>query len=687
MKQRVFVYLSQMALVLAALFAARELTFLMWLVPGSLRKQSPIDNDALLIITLTFLVFHALMLGVVQLINRTSPFANFRRFVSEVYAALVATSLAASAIFLFTDIPFSANFYAWVYVIIVVGYLALFGSNLFLSFSSSEAVPKRSFVSLLISPWTVVTAVLVASPGLLAGLYKANQDFSNSVNGLRASLNTAVESEWSLTAAYPGQLFEQPMYLAFEPERDESFIVLSRPGRLFRYVTAPDWQEEILLDLSQEVDSIDVEMGAYSFALHPDFNQPQSDKSGFAYVYYTHVNEGRHFNRLVRFDLSLPTQKEREESRMVLIDLERLPSGMHNGGGIFFGPDGFLYFSLGDFMMADSTQQIDDRLLGGIFRIDVDMQGGDVSAPIKRQPEGATTQNYYIPIDNPWYGSDDALEEYWALGFRNPWRMSMDPETGSIWLGDVGVNRYEEQNRVEKGDNGQWNYREGNLETGTDKPEAVIGREIEPVYSYEQTALARASMGGVVYRGAKYPQLQGKYLFADNQAGTLHTLDPDDPEMTAQVIAQAGQFGQLGITSLQARADGEIYMTVLGNKERRSGEIVRLVLPDDAAVASSDVAGAVATDDAVETKYVSVCSRCHGLDGKGAAEMDLGEEAMERPDFTTVEWQDRVTDDYLKRVIVEGGDAVGISEQMPAWGDFFDEDELDGLIEKLRAFK
>ena len=685
MKQRVFVYFSQLALVMASLLAAREMTFLMWLVPGSLRKQSPIDNEALLTIALAFLVFHALLLGAVQLINHTPPFANFRRFVVELYTALVATSLAASAIFLFTDIPFSANFFAWAYVIITLAYLVLFGSNLFLSFSSSETAPARSFFSLLFSPWTIVTAILVASPGVLAGLYKANQDFSNSVNGLRASLNTAVESAWSFEAAYPGKLFEQPMYLAFEPERDESFIVLSRPGRLFRYVTTPDWQEDVLLDLSEEVDSIDVEMGAYSFALHPDFNQPQSEKSGFAYVYYTHVAEGRHFNRLVRFDLSLPTQKEREDSRLVLLDLERQPSGMHNGGGIFFGPDGFLYFSLGDFMMADSTQQIDERLVAGIFRIDVDMQGGDVSAPIKRQPEGGVTQNYYIPLDNPWFGEENALEEYWAHGFRNPWRMSMDPVTGSIWLGDVGVNLYEEQNRVEKGDNGQWNYREGPAETGTGKPETIIGREIEPIYYYEQTALARASMGGFVYRGTKYPQLEGKYLFADNQAGTLLSLEPDNPEATAHIIAQADQFGQLGITSLQEREDGEVFMTVLGNKERPTGEIARLVLADEATMVAALNAPADDEED-VDTKYLSVCSRCHGVDGKGAADMEFGDEMVARPDFTSAEWQERVTDDYLKTVIVDGGEAAGISEQMPAWGDFFDEDELPILIEKLRAF-
>jgi glucose/arabinose dehydrogenase len=681
MMQRGFIYFLQLALLLAALLVARELTEWLWLVPEQLRKQSPIEADAFLTIAAYFLIAHALLLAAVQFVNRAPPFSSFRRFTIEVYAALVATSLACSGVFLFTVVPFSANYFAWVYVVLMAGYLILFGGYQWLSSGPTAAAPSRSLLRLVFSPWTVLTVVLVFSPGVLAALYKVNRDFSNVVNGLRASLNHSVSSTWALVPAYPGHVFEQPMYLAFDPERAETIMVLSRPGRLFRYVTAPDWQEEILLDLSAEVGSVDSELGAYSFALHPEFNQPQSANAGFVYVYYTHISEDGQFNRLARFDLSLPTREEREGSRVLLMDLGRAPSGMHNGGGMFFGPDGFLYLSIGDCSMEYDTQQIDERLLSGIFRIDVDMQGGEVSAPIKRQPQDGVTQNYYIPVDNPWFGEDGALEEYWALGFRNPWRMSMDPATGSIWLGDVGRDRFEEHNRVEKGDNGQWNYQEGPVASDTERRGPIIGREIQPIYHYKQTALARASTGGLVYRGAKHAALQGRYVFADNQAGTLHALDPEEPMSTSGIIAQGGQFGQLGITSVEHDAGGDIYVTLLGSKERPTGEILRLVpAEDDLADGVTEIA---ATDD-VETKYVSVCSRCHGKDGRGAPEMDLGQE---RPDFTSSEWQDRVTDDYLRRVIVEGGDAVGISEQMPAWEDFFNEAEMTTLIRKLRAFE
>jgi mono/diheme cytochrome c family protein len=203
------------------------------------------------------------------------------------------------------------------------------------------------------------------------------------------------------------------------------------------------------------------------------------------------------------------------------------------------------------------------------------------------------------------------------------------------------------------------------------------------VYAYRQTALSRAALGGVYYRGNRYPSLLEHYIFGDNQAGTLMAFDPDAPDSVA-TIARAKQFGQLGPTSITTSAGGEIYVTVLGSKQRRSGEILRLALeggepleppapatPNDASLAIS-----------VETKYASVCSRCHGVDGKGEPEI----QGTPRPNFTSTAWQAKVSDEYIKRVVALGGAAFGRSPEMPAWGTLFGPRELELLVRKIRRF-
>lgn len=681
---RNFSFGLQMIAIAVALLAALELTYLALVVPHQIHKHTPIGAEAFLIILGVFLAFHALMLGGMKLFNRQPPFHNFRRFLAEIYAALVATSLACAVIFVFSVIPFSANYYAWVFIVLITAYLLLYALHKVFADDQSQTVETRSFWTLIFSPWTIVAGVLVLSPGALAVLYKVNRDFSNAVNNLRASVNLTTEGTWQLVDAFPSVSFEQPMNFAFEPDQDNSIIVLSRPGRLFRVRTGTSSSEEVLLDLSEEVRSTDIEMGAYNFALHPEFNQVGSENAGYVYLYYTHEDpEGNQANRLARYDLSLSTQREREASRLLLISQDRKPTDFHNGGGLFFGPDGFLYLSLGDFAMRRKTQRIDQMLISGIFRIDVDQRGGEISAPIARQPQDGETQHYYIPKDNPWFDQENTLQEFWALGFRNPWRMSMDVETGSIWLGDVGGDRYEEYSRVEKGDNGQWPFREGPLETGFKVEDPIIGREVSPVYYYAQTALSRAATGGFVYRGSLHPELQGLYIFADNQAGTVHSLDPEDPMGTVRTIAQGKQFGQLGITSLQADKAGEIYITLLGSKVRRSGEIVRLTDSTNNTPVEETSPVFASLQESVDEKYLSVCSRCHGQDGKGEPDAKMGKE---RPDFTDPSWQARVDYDHLRKVIVEGGEAVGMSGQMPAWEDFFSEEELNVLIKKIRAF-
>jgi glucose/arabinose dehydrogenase len=191
-------------------------------------------------------------------------------------------------------------------------------------------------------------------------------------------------------------------------------------------------------------------------------------------------------------------------SELVLIN-QFDPHLWHNGGGMFFGTDGFLYLINGDGGGADdnynNTQKINSGLFSGVVRIDVD-QNPTRSHPIRRHPVdnttipsgwvGSTSGNYYVPNDNPWVNPDGSvLEEFWAIGVRSPHRMTFDPISGQIWNGDVGQNDREEVNLIVKGGNYQWAYREGIIAGPKAMPNPLIGIDKPPVMIiHTRTAIA-----------------------------------------------------------------------------------------------------------------------------------------------------------------------------------------------------
>jgi len=549
---RVVPLLSQAAFLAAALAAAQGLAGRMRIVPSSIGKFTPLDGSELGSVFLYFGLAHLLVLLVPLGSERRTPFLTPRRLAVECVAALAAVSLASSGLFLFTQIPFSPNFYAWIYALFGLGYGIAGGAALVFHRKGDPAVGATSefgaAARLLRSPLIYPALLLILLPGLLAGLYKVEPDFANWVNKVRVGLNVRTGG-FKLVQAFPGRTFDQPMILAFSPTRRDEFFVLTRPGRLLRYRCDP-WNEETLVDITGEVGGVQAELGALSFALHPEFGSSGSPNSGFVFVWYTHLGDDRQFCRLARFDVRPATLPERNATRTLLMDLPRASTGMHNGGTTLFGPEGFLYISVGDYVMKDCSQQVDRYLAGGILRIDVDARGGAVSRPIERRPRGATTQNYFIPLDNPWTNHPGALEEFYAIGLRNPFRMWMDPLDRDLWLGDIGLNHFEEVTRVRKGDNGEWDFREGPMELGNPVPRRLLGRRVPPVLAYRQTALDRAVIGGLIYRGRRLGPLQGLYVFCDNNSGKFMSFDPKRPEATLQTLTVAPQYGQMGPTGL-----------------------------------------------------------------------------------------------------------------------------------------
>lgn len=672
----------QLLAIPAYVFAASALSQWQFIVPAALKKQTPLNSHQLVFICLVFLVWHLIAYLISRKACGPHPFASIRRGLIELVFSLIATSFSSSTLFLLTDLPFSANYYAWIYVLETGCYLlvTLTARSAFRAKDGSSFVQELGgALRLIINPLLWIAFVLILTPGILALLYKANPDFANQVNLTRATLSSGGNTALNLESAITG--LDQPIFAKFHDTDANKLYWLSRPGRL-SLATINPWKNEVLVDLTEDVNSIDGEMGAFSFALHPDFGQSQSEHKGHVYIWYSHWNTGAQRNRLARFDISLNTLEERQASKQILLDYPRKNSKMHNGGTLLFGVDGFLYLSIGDAVDINLAQTLDKQLASGIIRIDVNQTGGDVSAPIERRGEDAIAQNYFIPKDNPWFAHPTALQEFWAIGFRNPFRMSFDEKTGDLWLGDVGWDGFEELNRVQRGDNGQWPYMEGVEPTSLEKPPVIAGREIKPIYHYAQTALKRAVIGGLMYYGNKFPELKGKYVFADNNAGLIMLFDPAAPEEEAKVITRAGQFAQYGITSLLTDRSGEIYITVLGSKDEPNGQLLRLI-HQGANSAAQNLKPSQEKD--IDEQYEIFCSRCHGSDGKGNPE--VGEQLVERPDFTSAEWQANVSDEHIHKVIALGGVSEGLSEQMPAWGSVFSEAEIDRFVKKIRAFR
>ena len=269
--------------------------------------------------------------------------------------------------------------------------------------------------------------------------------------------------------------------------------------------------------------------------------------------YTTSIN-GNIQTRVSRFSVnSSDPNKADQSSELVLLEIDQ-PYANHNGGQIAFGPDGYLYIALGDGGSGGDPQgngQNRKTLLGSILRIDID--------------NPSDGKNYGIPDDNPFVGNTEGYrEEIFAYGLRNPWRFSFDPETGWLWAADVGQNRQEEIDIIEKGKNYGWNIMEGMLcyQPSTNCDQA--GLEL-PIWTYGRDQGISVT-GGYVYRGQKNPELVGKYIYGDYGSGRIWTLSYDDVDNPVnEELADTDLFiSSFGVDSNQnlyicSYQDGKIY--------------------------------------------------------------------------------------------------------------------------------
>jgi glucose/arabinose dehydrogenase len=311
------------------------------------------------------------------------------------------------------------------------------------------------------------------------------------------------------------------------------------------------------LDLRRRVGSDDSEQGVLAVAFHPDWRHNRR-----FYVWYTSCHEVNgelvREDRLSRFLISAdnPDVADPASEQQLIAQPDRADN--HNGGELAFGPDGFLYLSLGDEGKAedffDNGQRLDRDFFSGILRLDVDLRPGSIAPnPHPAVHAGA----YAVPPDNPFIGATSfngqtvdpakVRTEFWAVGLRNPWRMSFDPATGALWCGDVGQERWEEVNLIRRGGNYGWHLREGNVAFRDDAP---AGAHFDgPVWTYPHSD-GLCITGGLVSHDPRYPELEGKYLFADYLTNRIWALTPDgDKPVDAsrvQLIAMGDNFVSFG---------------------------------------------------------------------------------------------------------------------------------------------
>jgi len=325
--------------------------------------------------------------------------------------------------------------------------------------------------------------------------------------------------------AFSWQLIASGLERPVDLQSDDSgrLFLIEKPGRI-RIIENGQLLAPPPIDINDRVNDNSNEMGLLGLALHPDFAQ-----NGFFYVNYT-GDGGDTF--ISRFTASGDTADPNSE--LILLTVGQ-PFPNHNGGGLDFGPDGFLYIGLGDGGAAGDpfgNGQKLDTLLGKILRIDVN-----------------SAEPYTIPAGNP-FGS-----EVWAYGLRNPWRISFDSATGNLYIGDVGQGEWEEISFIPAGSAGGqnfgWDYREGAHDYEGGGPVGMI----EPIAEYSHAGGGCSIIGGYVYRGSM-PEWNGIYLYGDYCTGYVWGLNRNVDQWDSELLFRTG--GQ--ITSFGQDEEGEVYL-------------------------------------------------------------------------------------------------------------------------------
>jgi uncharacterized repeat protein (TIGR03806 family) len=370
------------------------------------------------------------------------------------------------------------------------------------------------------------------------------------------SKTTGAGTTVDVQRVFPSLTFNQPVLMLQAPGDDSRWYVLEKGGALRVFANNPTVATTSTA-ISLAVDS-DGEGGLLGMAFHPSYASNHQ-----IFLSFTESGPSSAWpmvSRIARFTTPDGGATIDPASRQPILSLDQ-PYTNHKGGNVAFGPDGFLYVGFGDGGSGGDPQghaQNTKDLLGDMLRLDVDhgtpyaIPTGPTGNPFAGDP--------LCPADNS--GTQNCPEIY-AWGLRNPWRWSFDSVTGDLWVGDVGQNKYEEVDRLQRGGNFGWNCREGThaYTDSTPAPScATTTGFVAPVVDYDHTQ-GISITGGFVYRGTALPAQVGHYVFSDYGSGRIWRLVDDG---SGGYVAEQLLDTNLAIASFGQDNDGELYVVDVG---------------------------------------------------------------------------------------------------------------------------
>ncbi|MBA2522809.1 MAG: PQQ-dependent sugar dehydrogenase [Solirubrobacterales bacterium] len=344
----------------------------------------------------------------------------------------------------------------------------------------------------------------------------------------------------------------EPTSITTPPGSPDTLFVTTKPG-VVELIDHGKVQDEPFLDDTENVNDEGSEQGMFAIAFAPDYAQ-----SGKFYVSHNNDDNSVQIDEYQR-SADDPLKADPESLRPIL----NAPHGkgqrtQHNGGELQFGPDGLLYFGLGDggpvekpFVSGRGQERT--AILGKLLRID----------PAHPSPDGLP---YTIPKDNPFVANEKNRErgEIYSYGLRNPYRFSFDSKTGALAIGDVGAANVEEIDYVEKGKargaNFGWPHFEGNRPFRTDFAINPGGPLTKPIHTYNHDT-GCSVIGGYVVHDARIPALDGQYVYGDACSGDIRAFTPtpsgskDDHSLGLR-LSPTKLFG---IVSFGQGSDGRVY--------------------------------------------------------------------------------------------------------------------------------